>query len=295
MAQVVIVTDSTADIPQTVREQYGIEMVPLKVHFGHEMYMDAVTIEPDQFFEKLVQTPKLPTTSQPSPVEFLDVYHRLAERPNTSIISLHLSSALSGTYQSAVLAKSMVEGEADVTVIDTRSASYGFGAIVVQAAKMAQAGCSKEQILSMIERMMDKRRMYFLVESLEYLQKGGRIGKATALFGALLNIKPILSVDSDGEVVAVDKVRGHKKAVARIIDLLKQSFADQPVHAAVGYTNDSSAAEELAAALQQVFDIRSIQYIQVGAVIGTHVGLGVSAAFMWPADEVEDIDTVERS
>lgn len=295
MAQVVIVTDSTADIPKTVREQYGIEMVPLKVHFGHEMYMDAVTIQPDQFFDKLVQTTKLPTTSQPSPVEFLDVYNRLAAQSDTSIISIHLSSALSGTYQSAVLAKSMLEEDADITVVDSRSASYGFGAIVVQAAKMAQAGCSKQQIVTMIEQMMEQRHMYFLVESLEYLQKGGRIGKAAALFGALLNIKPILSVDSDGEVSAIDKVRGHKKAVARIVDLLNQRFANRPVHAAVGYTNDPSAAEELAATLQQVFDITSLEYIQVGAVIGTHVGLGVSAAFMWPADISDELDTVERS
>lgn len=295
MTQVVIVTDSTADIPQTVREQYGIEMVPLKVHFGHEMYMDAVTIGSDQFYDKLVQTTKLPTTSQPSPVEFLNVYNRLSAQSDVSIISIHLSSALSGTYQSAVLAKSMLDADADITVIDSRSASYGFGAIVVQAAKMAQAGCTKQQILTMIEQMMEQREMYFLVDSLEYLQKGGRIGKAAAMFGALLNIKPILSVDADGEVSAIDKVRGNKRAVARIVDLLGQQFANQPVHAAFGYTNDRSAAEELAASLQPVFDMNSIQYIQVGAVIGTHVGLGVSAVFMWPVDASDEIHTLERS
>ncbi|MGZ9584733.1 DegV family protein [Paenibacillus marinisediminis] len=289
MANVRIVTDSTADIPLEVRQQLGIEMVPLKVHFGNEMYQDAVTIEPDQFFEKLVQSSKLPTTSQPSPVEFLNVYRRLIDEQDSSVISIHLSAALSGTYQSAVLAKNMMEEDADITVIDSRSASYGIGMIVVQAAKMAQEGCSKEQIMEMIDRISSGRQLFFLVDSLEYLQKGGRIGKAAAVFGSLLNIKPILSVDAEGGVHALDKVRGSKKAIARIVEMMKQKHGDNPVHFAVGYTNDKAATEDLVAAVQQAFDIKDVQYIQVGAVIGTHVGLGVSAAFMWPAIETSEL------
>ncbi|EPY04185.1 hypothetical protein AZ66_14875 [Paenibacillus sp. E194] len=284
MSHIRIVTDSTADIPQDVRERYGIEMVPLKVHFGQDMFKDAVTITAEQFYEKLVQADKLPTTSQPSPVEFLDVYKRLTTESDTQVISIHLSAALSGTYQSAVLAKSMIEDEADITIIDSMSASYGSGLIVVEAARMAEAGQSKDEILAMIERYQAERSLYFLVDSLEFLHKGGRIGKAAAMFGALLNIKPILSVDRAGEVCAVDKVRGHKRAVARIVELLERDHGGHPVHVVMGYTSDQSATDELMEAIKERFDIRSLSYTAIGAVIGTHVGTGVGAVFMWRAD-----------
>lgn len=292
MSHIRIVTDSTADIPQDVRERYGIEMVSLKVHFGQEMFKDAVTIDAEQFYKKLVQADKLPTTSQPSPVEFLDVYKRLNTESDTQVISIHLSAALSGTYQSAVLAKSMLEEEADITIVDSKSASYGFGLIVVEAARMAEAGHSKEEILAMIERYQTERSLYFLVDSLEFLHKGGRIGKAAALFGTLLNIKPILSVDGAGEVCALDKVRGHKRAVARIVELLERDHAGHPVHVVMGYTSDQSATDDLTEAIKQRFDIRSLSYTAIGAVIGTHVGTGVGAVFMWPAD-ADSVESVQ--
>ncbi|CAH8769867.1 DegV family protein [Paenibacillus dendritiformis] len=285
MASIRIVTDSTADIPQELRERYRIEMIPLKVHFGNDMYQDAVTINAERFYQLLVEAKRLPTTSQPSPIEFLEVFKRLNAEPDTQIISIHLSAAFSGTYQSAVLAKNMMEEEADITIVDSKSASYGFGLIVVEAAKMAEAGRTKEEILAMIERYQRERKLFFLVDTLEYLQKGGRIGKAAALFGTLLNIKPILSIDDGGEVYAVEKVRGHKKAVARILEMLKQEFEGRPVHTVMGYTSNPSAADELAAAIQNTLDVRSMDYTIVGSVIGTHVGTGVAAVFMWPADE----------
>ncbi len=260
-------------------------MIPLKVHFGNDMYQDAVTISAERFYQLLVEAKRLPTTSQPSPIEFLEVFKRLNAEPDTQIISIHLSAAFSGTYQSAVLAKNMMEEESDITIVDSKSASYGFGLIVVEAAKMAEAGRTKEEILAMIERFQRERKLFFLVDTLEYLQKGGRIGKAAALFGTLLNIKPILSIDDEGEVYAVEKVRGHKKAVARILEMLKQQFEGRPVHTVMGYTSNPSAADELAAAIQNTLDVRSMDYTIVGSVIGTHVGTGVAAVFMWPADE----------
>ncbi|GAC41672.1 DegV family protein [Paenibacillus popilliae] len=285
MASIRIVTDSTADIPQELRERYHIEMIPLKVHFGNDMYQDAVTISAERFYHLLVEAKWLPTTSQPSPIEFLEVFKRLNAEPDTQIISIHLSAAFSGTYQSAVLAKNMMEEKSDITIVDSKSASYGFGLTVVEAAKMAEAGHAKEEILAMIERYQQERKLFFLVDTLEYLQKGGRIGKAAALFGTLLNIKPILSIDDEGEVYAVEKVRGHKKAVARILEMLKQEFEGRPVHTVMGYTSNPSAADDLAAAIQNTLDVRSMDYTIVGSVIGTHVGTGVAAVFMWPADE----------
>jgi len=282
VGKVRIVTDSTADIPDEVRERLGINIVPLKVHFGEETFLDAVTINSEQFYEKLAQSSAPPTTSQPSPIEFSDVYQRLlAEDADSPIISLHVSAALSGTYQSAKIAYSMLENEADITIMDSRSASYGFGMRVVMAAEMAQAGESKERIIEEIERLERNTNLYFLVDTLEYLQKGGRIGKASALIGSILNIKPILSLDQDGVVAAVDKVRGSKKAMTRIVELLKESYGDEPVGITMAYSFRKDTAEELYELLKSRFNVRAVGWTTIGAVIGTHTGPGTSAVFMY--------------
>ncbi|MCA0753955.1 DegV family protein [Paenibacillus sp. N4] len=281
MGKVRIVTDSTADIPADIREKLGITMVPLKVLFGEETYLDAVTIHAEQFYEKLAHAPVLPTTSQPSPHEFSEVYQRLLdEDADSPIISIHLSAALSGTHQSAVIAQSMLEGGADLTIVDSKSASYGFGLCVVKAAEMALAGETKERILEEIAQLQRNTQLYFLVDSLDFLQKGGRIGKASALIGSILNIKPILSLDNDGVVLAVDKVRGTKKAMARIIELLKQQFGDEPVSATMAWTNPNPAGDELTRLVISEFNVQAINYTTVGTVIGTHTGPGTSAVFM---------------
>lgn len=281
-----IVTDSTADIPREVRERLRIEMVPLKVLFGQASYLDVVDLDADSFYAKLAEAPSLPTTSQPSPTEFSEVYERiLREDPGASIISIHLASVLSGTYQSAVLAASMLEEEADITVYDSKSASYGIGTVVVAAAEMAAAGRSKEEILAEIEEIHNRLRLYFLVDTLEYLQKGGRIGKASAVLGSLLNIKPILSLDRDGGVMAVDKVRGQKKAIQRIVDLLRQDYEGKAVDVTMAWTTSRDTADQLLEQLRPHFDIRKVHYTTIGAVIGTHVGPGTSAVFMNGARE----------
>lgn len=282
MANIRIVTDSTSDIPEAVRKQYGIEMVPLKVHFGSETYYDAITIQPDQFYEKLAASSSLPTTSQPSPADFLDLYKRLTDEPDTEIISIHLSAALSGTYQSAVLAKSLLDAEKPIAIIDSKSASYGIGLLAVEAAKAAQAGKSTDDILDLLARIRKEMRIYFLVGTLEYLQKGGRIGKAAALFGSLLNIKPILTLDDDGEVSSVDKVRGHKKAVARIVELLKADFGDRPLNMTVAHASSPDVAAEFSEVLKANFNIAEMTFTDVGPVIGTHAGPGTVAAFARP-------------
>ncbi|MFD0867587.1 EDD domain protein, DegV family [Chlamydia abortus] len=284
MSKVRIVTDSTADIPVEERERLGIEMVPLKVHFGNETYVDAVTIQSQQFYELLAQSNTLPTTSQPSPVDFLDMYKKiLAEDPEAQIISIHLSSAMSGTYQSAVLAKSLLEEQADITIIDSKSASYGFGLLAVAAAEAAQAGKSKEDCLELIRKTREGTGLFFLVDTLEYLQKGGRIGKAAAFLGSLLNIKPILSIDDEGEVTSIEKARGQKKAMARIIELLKENgFAGKDVRAIIAHANSLPAAEELSSLIQSHFQVKHLSYTSIGPVIGTHAGPGTVAVFMLP-------------
>lgn len=281
MPSIRIVTDSTADLPAELIQKYGIEVVTLKVHFGEEVYEDQ-ELAPDTFYEKLVQSSRLPTTSQPSPVDFLEVYKRLNETEDTAIISIHLSSALSGTYQSAVLAKSMLEEKADITIIDGKTASYGTGMLVIAAAEAAKQGKSKEEIVELIHTIRKQTRLYFLVDTLEYLHKGGRIGKASAVFGSLLNIKPILSIDEEGEVYAVDRIRGSKRAMQRIIDLLKQDIGDTEVNVHMAYAEKKQYADDLGALVREHFHVKHYDYQRIGSVIGTHAGIGAVAVFMCP-------------
>ena len=287
MAKLRIVTDSTADIPESVRKQLGIEMVPLKVHFGDETYLDSVTLHSVEFYEKLKQSSSLPTSSQPSPVDFLDVYKRiLAEDPDAHIVSIHISSAMSGTLQSAELAKSLLDEPDRLTVFDSRSASYGIGMLAVAAAELAAKGASLEEVLEKIRRMREKYTVYFLVDTLEYLQKGGRIGKAAAVLGTLLNIKPILSIDAEGEVTSVDKVRGTKQAVQRLIELFKQNpDLSGEVDVFIVHSNDVPAAENMEAVLRENFNVRRLNMITLGPVIGTHTGPGTVGVFVGPYEQ----------
>ncbi|ANY69790.1 EDD domain protein [Paenibacillus sp. BIHB 4019] len=282
MGNIHIITDSTSDIPAERCAELGIQVIPLKVLFGEETYLDGVTIGKEQFYEKLIASPVLPTTSQPSPAEFLEVYERiLHDDPQAIIISIHLASVLSGTYQSGVIAKSMLDEQADVTVIDSKSASYGYGIQVVTAARMAHEGASKEAILAEVTRLQQELSLYFLVGSLEFLQKGGRIGKAAALFGSILNIKPILSLDQEGTVQSVDKVRGTKKAMQRIMEMLDKDFGTDRVGATIGWTHGEQTAKELAALLRDKPNVAFIDFITIGATVGTHVGPDTSAVFMY--------------
>lgn len=283
MGRIRIVTDSTSDIPPELREALLIEMVPLKVHFGEEAFLDGVTITPEDFYVKLAGEKRLPTTSQPSPLDFVDVYARLTAQPDTSIISIHLSSSFSGTYQSACMAKEMLDHPADITIVDSRTATYGIGLLVVEAARAALAGKEKQEILRMVEELRTRTSLYFLVDTLEYLHKGGRIGKAGALLGSLLQIKPILSVE-DGTVVSVDKTRGTKKAMARIVEHLADRHKG-PVRVTIAHAHAMEHAEELSALIHQHFEVVEMMYTTIGPVIGTHVGGGTVGVFMVPAHD----------
>ncbi|MFD2702346.1 DegV family protein [Paenibacillus shunpengii] len=287
MNKVFIVTDSTADIPDQVVDQYGIKIVPLRVVFSEqESYLDGIELSASKFYEKLGEVKALPTTSQPSPIEFMNVYKELNEaHPGCQIVSIHLSSGMSGTYQSAVLGKSMLEdeSEADITVIDSKSASYGYGLLVVHAARLASEGKNAAEITEAVLTLHKERKLYFLVDTLEYLQKGGRIGKASAILGTLLNIKPVLSIDEEGVIYAVEKVRGQKKAMERIVQMFESDFAGKRINIAVGHTANPSSAETFVELMKTRFELNEVVYPNIGAVIGSHVGFGTIAIFVWPA------------
>jgi DegV family protein with EDD domain len=281
-----IVTDSTADIPLAIQQELNIKVVQLKIQFGSESFWDE-ELAGGLFYEKLASSQALPTTSQPSPHEFLEIYKKLIADGADEIISIHLSSALSGTYQTALLAGSMLLEQEEqlhgrIHIIDSLSASYGIGALAVAAAKAVREGQSSEQILELVRKTREDFKIYFLVDTLNYLQKGGRIGKASALIGSLLNIKPILSIDKDGEVVPIDKVRGQKKAMARIIEMMETDIPRKKLHMHVAHANNLEAAAQLRELIEAHFEVLSVAYIDLGSVIGTHAGPGTVAAFVSP-------------
>lgn len=277
MPSIVILTDSASDIDPSLRQSLGIVSVPLKVTFGEETYADGVNLSSSEFFAKLKASEVLPTTSQPSPLEFAAAYKRIVEErgKDVQIIAILLSAALSGTYQSAVIGKSMMDEELDITVIDSRKASFVHGIAVVEAARAVQAGKNKQQVLDLVERMLENTDVYFIVDTLTYLQKGGRIGKAAAVVGSLLNIKPILTLDAAGTVTPFDKVRGTKKALARVIEALREFAAGQPVKVAVLHGDAWDEARALMEQIKQEFQVTESYLQEIGPVIGTHAGPGL--------------------
>lgn len=284
MTRIAIVTDSTADIPPGTRERLGIVIVPLKVLFGTKTYLDNIELMPAQFYEKQRSFPGMPTTSQPSPVDYMEPFRRLTEE-GRDVVSIQLSSAMSGTYQSAVIGRSMLDDDAAarVTVVDSKSASYGYGMLVVRAAEMAAQGASRDEIVSEVMRLRRGLKLYFLVDTLEYLQKGGRIGKASAVLGTLLNIKPILTIDDEGVVTPVEKVRGSKKAMGRIAELLEADFGRAPVELTIALT---PGFEDGVADMQQLIadrlNVTRALHTEIGPVVGVHAGPGTIGLFVVP-------------
>lgn len=213
-----IVTDSTADIPLDEASQLGITVVPLTILFGQESLRDQVDIGPEEFFQRLVTASVLPKTSQPSPAAFAETYQRLLGEGATELLSIHISGKLSGTVNSARTGRDSLPNPSAVTILDSGTATAEMAYGVRAAAKVAAAGGSVEQARAAAERALRHSHLIGLLDTLEYLQKGGRIGRARAWIGGLLNVKPMIVV-RDGEVAPLERVRGRGRAVDRLIEL----------------------------------------------------------------------------
>jgi len=282
MEKIFLVTDSTADIPKELAQELNITVVPLKVHFADAEYLDGVTITAEQFYQKLAKSEELPTTSQPSPYDFIKTYRELVGNDkNAKIISIHLSAALSGTCQSALLAAETMKDEGiEVVVIDSRKASYSIGIIVVAVAKAIADGKSFVEIVKLANHLVTDTQVYFLVDSLTYLHKGGRIGGAAHLFGSMLNIRPILSLNEIGEVYPKEKVRGHNKATAKIFEYLQEYAGDAKLRAGISHAVAEEVALELKEMLEETLQVEEFVFTEIGPVIGTHVGPGTVAIML---------------
>ncbi|TSB46369.1 DegV family protein [Alkalicoccobacillus porphyridii] len=276
MSTIRIVTDSTADIPKEIVDKWNITVIPLNVVFSEaESYEDGVTISTETFYEKLETSDVIPTTSQPTPHQFEQVYRSLQSEGADVIFSIHLSSKLSGTYQAATIAKASLEDEKlDIRVIDSRQASYAIGIMVAELAEMAHDNKPLVELEKRADQLLDETKVYFLVDTLRFLQKNGRIGKAQAMVGSLLKVKPILSLSEEGEVYPFDKARGPKKAISIIIDTIKKEYGDTPIHIGASHALNQALADELIERVKAECQVESVVVTSIGAVIGTHVGPG---------------------
>jgi len=281
LGKISLVTDSTAELPEDIIKRYNIKVVPLKVFLGQEVFLDGVEIKPDIFFQRQVAG-EISSTSQPSPAEFVDSYRPLADAGD-EIISIHISGQLSGTVQSANLAKTMLNYP-DLEVVDSGVTSAGLGLMVLNIARAVEDGLPKSGIMAMIEEMKRDIEVYFMVDSLEYLQRGGRIGKAQAFLGTLLNVKPILRLE--GQIHPYEKVRGRSRALARLTSILEEKFGQgSRIQCWVTHGNFPEGMEEVTKGLVENFKCTELLTGRLGPVVGTHTGPGLVGMACLPVRE----------
>ena len=264
-----IVTDSTSDLDSSIAQDLGITIVPLNVHFGESVFKDGIDLDTDQFFDKLINGNVFPSTSQPSLGEFVDVYKEISQ-PGDVIISVHVSSKLSGTINSAQQAANTLSGTVDVRIVDTQQVSMTVGLSAVGAAQAAREGKSVEECIAAAESVARRSNFFALFDTLEYLEKGGRIGKARSLIGGLLKIRPILRVE-DGEIGQFSKARSRNMGMLKLEEAVRELGKLDDI--AIVYSTDGSDAEELAATVKDLLPSDKSPFLtRVGPVIGTHAG-----------------------
>jgi len=271
--KVKIVTDSTAYLlPETIA-RYDIRVVPLKVSFGTETFAEGVDITNEEFYQRLAKSRALPTTSQPAVSDFIQVYDELTQL-GYAIFSIHISSKLSGTINSARAARAEFP-QAQIEVVDWLS--MGMGLLVLAAARAAEEGQELPEIKATIKRLAAKMNIFGALDTLEYLYKGGRIGAAKALIGTLLKIKPVLSLKND-EVKVITRARNRNKAIACMLKLMAQRVEEStPIHGAVVHSGAVEEALALEKEVRACFNFAELYFIELGPVFATHTGPGTLA------------------
>ncbi len=268
--KVKVVTDSSADLPLAIIKELGITVVPLYVRFGDKTFRDRVDISEDEFYQRLQHDPAHPNTTQPTPNDFAEVYARLSEECD-GIISIHISSKLSGTYNSAVQGKESLKNSCPIEVIDSRTLTMGLGLLDILAAKSAQRGKGLPEIADEVKRAIPDIHLLALFDTLKYLLLGGRIGKAKALLGSILNVKPMITL-KDGETMPAGQVRTRSKGTERLFEFVKNAAEVQD--AAVIYTTTPDEARTLAERLWSIATKERTTLARLGPTLGVHIGPG---------------------
>lgn len=272
MDNIKIICDSLSDIPMELIEKYDIEVVPLSIMFNEKEYIDGIDLTKVEFYKMLRENDKLPKTSQVTYMAFKNIFEKYISQ-NRQIIYIGGSSKTSGTYQSAVMAKNDIK-QGSINTFDSLSLSIGIGCMVLIAAKLAKEGKKVEEILNHLENLRSNVSLLFTVETLDYLQKGGRISLAKATIGNMLNIKPILCLE-DGLIKPIFQVRGKKQAINKIVDIIKEQYGEDLSNKQVIVGCGDIDLEALKKKLKEEFKLEEILEVNLGSCICAHTGPGV--------------------
>jgi len=283
-----IVTDSAVDLPEEMFAQLGIERMPLLISFGTEVLRSGIDIQAEEFYRRLVASKdNLPTTSQPSVGEFVELYRRVGQT-DRDIVSVHVSSGLSGTLNAATQAAKQCP-ELNITLIDTKTLSAAEGFQVVAVAQAIRRGYTVEQIVKRAHEVGDQTEIFFTLDTLYYLQKGGRIGRVQAMAGALLNLKPVITVDKGpGTYITVAKGRSISKSIALIADQVQEKMKDRPAWVHVLHTNSPDQAQALHDLILTRMPKARLTRGQIVPVLGVHTGPGCVGAVCGPLDVLDE-------
>jgi DegV family protein with EDD domain len=279
LQKIAIVTDSTADLPLSYYEENNVAMVPLTVRFGNETYRDWIDMPPDVFYKKLRESKELPKTSQPPVQLFIDAYNKYSSYDH--ILSIHISSKLSGTGQAASIAAQ--SSPVPVTVIDSKVTTGGLGYLVNELVAARNSEKNLDEMVTMANHLIDIATIAFYVDTIEYIEKGGRIGKASAIAGSLLDIKPILTLE-DGMVAPIRKARGRKKAIRELVAYIADKSGGNTINAAFLHADSPQLMTDIEAGMRESgVSFNTIARSQIGPVIGTYAGPDMAAVYFLPA------------
>lgn len=270
--KITLITDSTCDLKPEYLAKEGILFAPLKVLFGEKEFVDKIDLTNAEFYEKMRSSKELPTTSQVNPGEFYELFSKELEAGN-QVIGVFLSSELSGTYNSAVVAKEML-GNDNIFLIDSRTVSFALGLLVIKLKTKIDSGATAEEVIDYSKKLVGSSQLYGMLDTLENLKKGGRLSSGTAMIGKMLNLKPIIEV-KEGVVNVAEKARGSRKGLTWMIEQLAKAYPNGKIdEMAVAHANSPEKVSDLKQLLLERFEIGTIHEIEIGSVVGTHAGEG---------------------
>lgn len=278
--KIALLTDSACDIPQELLNKFNIHILPLKVIYKDKEYSDRVDIQPEDVYSRMPN--EIPTTSMPSFTEIKNIMENIKAKGFTHLLSMHLSSALSGTHQAVEMVAKEFK-DLKIKVIDTRTLSFGTGWLVLEAAKKNLNGFSFDQIIEDISNIRSKIKVYYVLETLEYLRKGGRIGQVAGMVGEFLHLKPIISVDQEGKYFTFCKVRGRKKSIEKLLKIVEDAAKNNPVYLAVMHGGAKAEADKMIAHLKSLPNVIELISSDISPSLGVHTGPGLLGVSFYEA------------
>lgn len=277
-----IVTDGAADMPPAWAEKYDIHTIPINIQFGEKTYLQFIDLNFESFYEKVAETKIVPKTAQPSPHQFVEYYKSVAKEGDT-ILSIHVTSKLSGTYASAVIAADELKDQYQIITYDSAGGSMGIGFMCREARKMADAGKNTDEILTYLDRVKDDVQIILTLDTLEYARMSGRVGALSAALASALNVKPI-AVLKNGIVEMVGKVRTRKAALKRVLEMAQEAYGNRPMYLGIVHARDLRSGEQLLADAKSLFNVKDTVLTDLSLSLATNFGPGTVGIVLYPAE-----------